>query len=79
MPCLNNYFCYSIDVLEIKKNTPKGALCKYRNSLEERLLNCEALRAFFKPDLESTSFSWTKSSVISRFFRTISTDSFHKI
>ena len=57
MPCLNNYFCYSIDALEIKKNTPKGALCKYRNSFEERLLNCDALRAFFKPDLESTSFS----------------------
>ena len=25
---------YSIDVLEIKKNTPKDALCKYRNSLD---------------------------------------------
>ena len=25
---------YSIDALEIKKNTPKGALCKYSNSLE---------------------------------------------
>ena len=33
----------------MKKNTPKGALCKYSNSFEERLLNCEALRAFLRP------------------------------
>ena len=32
-----------------KKNTPKGALCKYSHSFEERLLNCEALRAFLRP------------------------------
>ena len=29
-----------------KKNTPKGVLCKYSHSFEERLLNCDALRAF---------------------------------
>ena len=34
--------------MSAKKNTPKGALCKYSNSFEERLLNCEALREFFK-------------------------------
>ena len=32
-----------------KKNTLKGALCKYSHSFEERLLNCEALRAFLRP------------------------------
>ena len=42
----------------------KGALCKYCNSLEERLLNCDALRAFLRPGLESMDFSWTKNSVI---------------
>ena len=34
---------------------------------------------FLRPGLESMGFSWTKNSVIQRFFRTISTDSFHKI
>ena len=34
-----------------KKNTPKGALCKYSSSFEERLLNCDALRAFLRPGL----------------------------
>ena len=33
-----------------KKNTPKGALCKYSNSFKERLLNCDALRAFLRSD-----------------------------
>ena len=51
-----------------KKNTPKGALCKYSHSFEERLLNCDALRAFLRPGLESMDFSWTKNSVISRIF-----------
>lgn len=35
---------------EKEKNTPKGALCKYSNSFEERLLNCDALRALLRPD-----------------------------
>ena len=65
--------------MKIQKNTPKGALCKDSNSFEEHLLNCDALRAFLRPNLESMGFSWTKNSVISRFFRTISTDCFHKI
>ena len=34
---------------EKEKNTPKGALCKYSNFFEERLLNCDALRAFLRP------------------------------
>ena len=34
-----------------KKEHPEGALCKYSNSLEERLLNCDALRAFLRPGL----------------------------
>ena len=37
--------------LTIQKNTPKGALCKYSHSFEERLLNCDALQAFLRPGL----------------------------
>ena len=69
MPCLNNYFCYSIDALEIKKNTPKGALCKYSNSFEECLLNCDTLRAFFKPDLNSLAFRTAQKRLIGNIRR----------
>ena len=48
----------------MKKNTPKGALCKYSNSFEERLLNCEALRAFLRPDLNSLAFRTAQKRLI---------------
>lgn len=32
--------------MKIQKEHPKGALCKYRHSFEEHLLNCDDLRAF---------------------------------
>ena len=37
------------------------------------------IKLFVKPGLESMNFSWTKNNDISRLFRTISTDLFHKI
>jgi len=63
----------------IKKNTPKGALCKYRNSFEWTFTKLWCFTSFLKTWLESVGFSWVKNSTISRLFRTISTDSFHKI
>ena len=59
------FFIYLIPFKEIsnykstryqKKNTPKGTLCKYSNSFEERLLNCDALRAFLRPGWGTTYF-----------------------
>ncbi len=59
------FFIYLIPFKEIssinlqsvdKKEHPKGALCMYCNSLEERLLNCDALRAFLRPGWGTTYF-----------------------
>ena len=47
-----------------KKNIPKGALCKYSHSFEERLLNCDTLRAFFKPGLNSLTFRKAQKRLI---------------
>ena len=50
-----------------KKNTPKGALCKYSHSFEERLLNCEALRAFLRPGWGTTYFIQFQNALKSTF------------
>ena len=64
---------------QLKKNTPKGALCKYSHSFEERLLYCEALRAFFKPGLKSVIFILTEKNCTKIFKRIVTHIKFKRI
>ena len=64
--------------LTIQKNTPKGALCKYSHSFEERLLNCDALQAFFNPSLKSLVFRTAQERLIGNVRRVSSDFYFNK-
>ena len=45
----------------------------YSNSFEERLLNCDALRAFFKPSLKNLAFRTAQKRLIGNV-RRVSSD-----
>ena len=63
----------------VQKRTPqKGALCKYSHSFEERLLNCDALRAFFNPSLKSLAFRTAQKRSIATVRRVSSDFDFNK-
>ena len=47
---------------------------KIKDEFENFYNHLVQIKLFVKPGLESMGFSWTKNSVISRLFRTISTD-----
>ena len=47
---------------------------KSKDEFENFYNHLVQIKLFVKPGLESMGFSWTKNSVISRLFRTISTD-----
>ena len=64
--------------MKIQKNTPKGALCKYHNSFEEHLLNCDALRAFFNPSLKSLAIRTAQKRLIGNVRRVPADFDFNK-